>query len=42
MEIINEKGINEMIEEDELNITEMLLFEIAIQLEKLVLNNGKQ
>ena len=41
MEIIDEKGMNELLEEDKLNITEMLLFEIAVQLKKLVKNNGK-
>jgi len=41
MEIIDEKGINEMIDDDEMSVTNMLLFEIAIQLEKLVKNNGK-
>ena len=36
MEIIDREGMEESVDADELNITNMLLLEIAIQLEKLV------
>jgi len=42
MEIIDRKGIEEQIETDEVSITNMLLLEVAVQLEKLVeLQNAK-
>ena len=36
MEYINKEGIIEMLDDEQLSTTEMILFEIAIQLEKLV------
>jgi len=41
MEIIDKKAMIGMVDVDELNVTNMLLLEIAIQLEKIVEQNGK-
>ena len=41
MEYINKKGVEEQLDNDELSLTNMLLFEIAVQLDKLVEANGK-
>ena len=42
MEMIDKKGMEELLDDEKLSLTNMLLFEIAVQLEKLVeLQNGK-
>jgi len=41
MEIIDKKGMEELLDDDKLGITNMLLLEIAVQLEKIVEQNGK-
>ena len=41
MEIIDKKAMDTMSQNDELSVTNMLLLEIAIQLEKIVEQNGK-
>jgi len=41
MEIIDKEAMDKMSQDDELSVSNMLLLEIAIQLEKLVEANGK-